>query len=283
MIQERTWDWFTSTFLTRRAPDAKTVVIGTRWSERDVIQRLIDQGGWEVLHLPAIDESGEALWPERFPVEALNEIRKDIGEYEWNALYQGRPVAREGSIIKREWLRFYKELPDSRHFQTWWISCDLTFKDAQKSDFVVMQVWARSGAQRYLVNQIRERMGFTATIQAFRQLSAQYPQARRKLVEAAANGEALMDSLKAEIEGIIGVKPKESKDARLSAVSTLYEAGNVLYPDPSIAPWITVNVEELCGFPNAAHDDTVDASSQGLADSKAIESTERRLSQLTSL
>src|SRR6185369_7858834 len=65
----------------------------------------------------------------------------------------------------------------------------------------------------------------------------------------------------------IGVEPSEiggDKVARLSAVSGFGEAGNVWFPDVSIAPWIGGMVEELVTFPNAANDDDVDALSQGV-------------------
>jgi len=42
------------------------------------------------------------------------------------------------------------------------------------------------------------------------------------------------------------------------------EAGNVVLPAPEIAPWVSELMEEAAGFPNAAHDDRVDALSQAL-------------------
>ena len=74
----------------------------------------------------------------------------------------------------------------------------MTFKDGDDTDFVVGQVWGRKGADRYLLDQVRRRMGFTDTVAAFRVLAAKWPGAARKLVEDKANGPAVIDALKHE-------------------------------------------------------------------------------------
>jgi hypothetical protein len=98
-------------------------------------------------------------------------------------------------------------------------------------------------------------------------MAARWPQASRKLVEQAANGYAVIDSLKGKIPGIVPVKPRESKYARASAVAPFIEAGNAFLPDPAIALFDTeAFVTECSSFPNDAHDDQVDAASQALAE-----------------
>ena len=74
-----------------------------------------------------------------------------------------------------------------------------------------------------------------------------------------------MDMLSERVSGIIPVNPKESKLARAHAVSPLFQAGNVYLPDPSIAPWVYDFIDELTKFPNAAHDDRVDSTTQALS------------------
>ena len=71
-----------------------------------------DGDQWTVINYPAIAEKdephrkiGEALHPERYPLEMLEKIRINVGSYDWNALYQQHPAPVGGSIIKREWLQ----------------------------------------------------------------------------------------------------------------------------------------------------------------------------------
>ena len=63
--------------------------------------------------------------------------------------------------------------------------------------------------------------------------------------------------------GIIAVEPRESKLARAHAVTPLFQAGNVYLPKD--APWLFDYEDELTKFPNAVHDDQVDATTQGLS------------------
>jgi len=138
----------------------------------------------------------------------------------------------------------------------------MTFKDTDGSDYVVGQVWGSCGANIYLIDQVRARMDFPTTIQAFLDLTRKYPKATTKLVEDKANGSAVIAMLTHKVGGIIPVTPKESKQARVSAVSPLIEAGNVHLP--LNAPFTNGFVEECSSFPNGANDDQVDCMSQAL-------------------
>jgi predicted phage terminase large subunit-like protein len=102
-------------------------------------------------------------------------------------------------------------------------------------------------------------------LNAFRALTLKWPKATAKLVEQAANGAALIDSLQRQIPGIIPVKPLGSKTVRAQAIAPVVESGNVYLPDPIAFPWVQVFIEELVGFPAGKHDDQVDAFSQGMA------------------
>lgn len=267
-IRQNVWDWYTSTLYTRLAPGGGVLIINTRWHMADLSGRLLEAEArgegdhWRVVDFPAIamvDEAhrraGEALHPERYPLEQLLAIKKALGTRDWEALYQQRPTPDGGNIFKAEWLRFWlpKDLPEQ--FDQLLISWDMTFKDGDDTDFVVGQVWGRKGADRYLLDQVRRRMGFTDTVAAFRALAAKWPGATRKLVEDKANGPAVIDALKHAVPGIIPVEPDGSKTARAHAVTTFFEAGNVLIPHPEHCPWAREYVAELTQFPGAPHDD----------------------------
>ena len=68
--------------------------------------------------------------------------------------------------------------------------------------------------------------------------------------------------LNREIGGFIGINPQGSKEARVHSVLPFIESGNVYLPRES---WVNEYVEELAAFPNGAHDDDVDATSQALS------------------
>lgn len=279
-------DFYTDTARTRLGPAAMQIIIQTRWHEDDLTGWLLsgpsgDQ--WRYVNIPAQAESeddplgrepGEYLVSARGRTpEDWEATRRDVGSRTWAALYQGAPAPAEGTLFKRGNWRWYSapraiRRPDG----TMWVhgadeliqSWDMTFKDTKKSDFVVGQVWARFGADVYLLDQIRDRLDFPAAQQAVKALAAKWPQAHAKLVEDKANGPAIIAQLRSVVPGLIEVNPVDSKYARASSVAPFQESGNCYLPEPELAPWIDDFLVEHTSFPNATHDDQVDCTSQAL-------------------
>jgi len=288
--RDRAWDWWTDSGSTRLAPGAPVVLILTRWHHDDLAGRLVaaeDGALWRVVNIPAQadhrPERGETdplgRQPEQFMDSARGRSAKQwqaikvrSGPRTWNALYQGRPSPDAGDLFPAEWSRYDQPLWVERPDGSRWVpgapemlaSWDLTFKDASGSDFVVGQVWLRSGIDAYLLDQVRERMSFTRTVEAMKALSARWPQAVAKLVEDKANGPAVISALSSTIPGLIPVEPRGSKYSRAAAVSPFVHASNVRVPTAELLPNVEDLLEEARAFPNGAHDDTIDALSQAL-------------------
>lgn len=114
--RKNVWDWYTGTAYNRLMPGGAIVVINHRMHEDDLSGRLLAQqaaGGdrWEVVEMPAINDDGEALWPEAYPIEALHRIRTNSQPRFWSSLYQQRPAPEEGDYFKSEWLKPYETAP----------------------------------------------------------------------------------------------------------------------------------------------------------------------------
>lgn len=276
-LRQKHKDWFNSTLYTRCEPGATIIVVMTRWHDDDLAGWLEREHAddWTVARLDAICESdedvlgrsrGDALCPERYDVERLLKLKAAVtdeqGSRIWEALFQQRPVASGGNIFRREWFGNRYDAPPSE-FDELWQSWDFTFGGkSSSSSYVVGQVWGRKGSRRYLLDQVRDRMSFPQMLQAMRDLSARWPGALRKLVEAKANGAAVADTLESEIDGIIRITPTTSKEERAEATTGLWEAGNVWLP--MCAPWVGDFIQEHVSFPAGANDDQVDATSQAL-------------------
>lgn len=121
VYREKVWQFFTSTAFTRLEPNGVVVVILTRWHLDDLAGRILENPHLKtrakIIHFPAIATKqeahrniGEALWPQRFDVPALTEIKNTIGPYDWNALYQGTPVLSENQEFKPDWIRRVSEI-----------------------------------------------------------------------------------------------------------------------------------------------------------------------------
>lgn len=118
-VRDAVWDWYRGTAYNRLQPKGRIVVINHRMHEDDLTGRLLEQqkaGGdkWEVVELPAIS-GGTALWPERFPIGALERIRANTLPRYWSALYLQNPQPDDGTMFRREWFEFYKTTPSTLH------------------------------------------------------------------------------------------------------------------------------------------------------------------------
>jgi len=272
-----------------------------RLHEGDLSGHLLDKGGWEHLCLPAeveertiislpsgreyIREDGSLLWPEREGTEEIAKTKTALGSYGYAGQYQQRPSPAEGGIFKRRWWKYWhfpghplpsvvvntedgfimvdpEPLPDlfDEQIQSW----DMAFKGTTTSAYVAGQVWGKRDANKYLLDQIRDKLDFPATVSAVRALTVKWPLTRAKLVEDAANGPAVISSLQREIPGLIPIAPQGSKEARAHAVSPDVEAGNVYLPHPAIYAWVNDYVEELTTFPNSKYKDQCDSTTMAL-------------------
>ncbi|MFJ8934040.1 terminase large subunit domain-containing protein [Streptomyces sp. NPDC102364] len=122
--QEAAWDWWTSTFVSRRDPGTPVILCQTRWAPGDLAGRILDKEGrvedggrWHVIHLEAIctgtfpdplgREPGDPLPHPKIPDDrdkllAHWEEAKISSDHDWFALYQGDPQPRQGALISKQ-------------------------------------------------------------------------------------------------------------------------------------------------------------------------------------
>lgn len=160
-IREDRWNWFRSVARTRLSPEGAIVVMGTRWHEDDLTGRLtegedkepwvdyfdyvkngIGDAKWVRLKLEAVaskDEpyrkEGEALWPERYSLVELSDIKTTLGPYEWSALYQANPVDDANRKFKKEWFQ-YKTMEDVQKMRRrMFATIDPNLRKTDESDY----------------------------------------------------------------------------------------------------------------------------------------------------
>jgi predicted phage terminase large subunit-like protein len=133
LIREQLWHWFTDVFMTRLMDAwSAVIIILTRWHEDDLVGRLTDPRNaaydpvlaaqWHVINVPALADQddilerkpGEALWPERFTREYLEDMRK-LNPESFASIWQGRPAPESGAFFTRECIVPYRqnELPSN--------------------------------------------------------------------------------------------------------------------------------------------------------------------------
>lgn len=275
--REATWDWYTSTAYTRLSPGGGILVILTRWHDDDLAGKLLrhaEEGAdqWEVIKYPAIAEEdekyrkvGESLHPERYNVDALEQIRKAIGPRDWSALYQQNPVSDEGDYFSREMIRYYDfDEIDTSHLN-FYCAWDLAIGQRDRNDYSVgIVVGVDEYDTLYVVDVVRGKYDGFELVEQILDLYETWrpsivgierghiemalgPFLQKRTRERGLN-EAYFKDLK------VG---KRDKEARARAIQGRMQQGMVYFPKDAI--WTGPMVAELLRFPNGTHDDQVDA------------------------
>jgi predicted phage terminase large subunit-like protein len=276
-------DWFSHT-LYSRLNDKRSgaiVIIMQRLHEDDLVGHVLAQEPWEVVCFPAIAEAdevhrietiwglrcfrrrqGEALHPEREPLDTLDRIRRSVGEYNFAGQYQQSPAPAGGGLVKVEWFKRYREDDRPERFDCIVQSWDTANKATELSDFSVCTTWGIKGKNLYLLSVFRRRLEYPALKRAVRDQQNLF-EANVVLIEDKASGTQLIQELIADgCHGVTRYQPDCEKIIRLHAQTAMIENGFVLIPET--ASWLAEYLHEISVFPRGKHDDQADSTAQFL-------------------
>lgn len=293
-ILQNVWEWFTTTAYTRLQGHDALILMMTRWSEDDLIGRVLAQAEtngstdeWTILNLPALAEEddplgrreGEALWPERFPAERILRAQSVLSPREFSALYQQRPAPAEGNIFKSAWWRDYDPALGYPRFRRVIQCWDTAFKDKQENDYSACVTFGMAERERdsdsdvkerifdlYLIDVYKEKLNFP---QLLEQMRVQYDRWASRfsisevVVEDKASGTSAYQSLRHNSNlPVVSVVPEHDKVARANAITAWYRLGRVFHPIG--ASWRASYQHELEVFPGGKNDDLVDATTMAV-------------------
>lgn len=128
-VRKRTITAFEDDIVSRAEPlGTSVVVVHTRWHVGDLIGFLVKERGWPLVNLPAINDMGEALAPNLWPVSALKQFQAN--QYSWWSLYQGEPRVRGAEVFQSPTYCTLADIPKGRAT----IGLDLAYTKKTKSD-----------------------------------------------------------------------------------------------------------------------------------------------------
>jgi predicted phage terminase large subunit-like protein len=276
-------EWYDHTLYSRQNDKQRgaIVIIMQRLHEDDLVGHVLGQEDWEVLSFPAIAEAdetheietiwgpqcftrcpGEALHPDREPLETLARIRRTIGEYNFAGQYQQSPAPLGGGLVKAEWFKRYRENELPEHFDRIVQSWDTANKATELSDFSVCTTWGVKNKELFLLAVFRQKLEYPALKRAVREQQNRF-KATVVLIEDKASGTQLIQELiKDGCHAVTRYQPTTDKVMRLHAQTALIENGFVRIPEE--APWLAEYLHELTVFPNGKHDDQADSTAQFL-------------------
>jgi predicted phage terminase large subunit-like protein len=276
-------DWFDHTLYSRLNDkrNGRIILIMQRLHEDDLVGHVRGVEPWKVIRFPAIAEedethmiqspygvrrfkrrAGEALHPEREPLEILNHIREAQGEYNFAGQYQQAPAPLGGGLVKAEWFKTYSAADVPAKFEMTIQSWDTANKPTELSDFSVCTSWGIREKHVYLLHVYRKRVGYPELKRAVREQAEAFG-AKTILIEDKASGTQLIQELVSEgMHAVKKYEPKMEKIMRMHSVTSTIENGFVHLPDK--AAWLGDYLHELATFPNGKYDDQVDSTSQAL-------------------
>lgn len=179
-----------------------------------------------------------------------------------------------GNVFKREWFgkTVSENILQQMQFQLKIGSWDTAFKilDPEKAtkgksdpDFSAYTLWGINSQGYYLLDRYEARMEYPELMQTAINLYLR-DRPNALLIEDKASGQSLIQSLRASGQPVptIPIKPIGTKVDRAYQVTPLFQAGLIHVPDA--AYWLHDYIEQMVGFPDAAHDDSVDSTTQAL-------------------
>lgn len=260
-MRDKVYDWYTSVASTRLSPGGHIILIMTRWHHDDLAGRILndDRDSWQVLNLPAISDSGEALWPERFPVGDLMSKKAAMGSRVFEALYQGRPTPLEGGMFKRDWIHYGEALPRTAARCRYWDKA----ATHDSGDWTVGCLMSVEDG-RYCIEDIVRLQGSPYEVQQTIRRTAEMDGDEvlvRMEQEPGSSGVDVIDHYSREVLSGFDFRADRvtgNKEIRAGPLAAAMECGNLWMVR---APWNRELVSEMLEFPLGAHDDQVDACS----------------------
>lgn len=280
-LRAKLWDWFTQVAMTRLMTKfACVVVVHTRWHEDDLIGRITDPSNpcyseeeaakWKIINLPAIAKDndplgrapGEALWPERFDLEFLNAAKQLDGKG-FSALYQQQPTPEDGDLFRADWICTYEKSRLPTDLRIYAASDHAIGTDKTRNDSTVMIIGGvDSYGDLYILDVWWEKAGSDKQVEAMLRLAKQWKPIlwfAEKGHISKAIGPFLRKRMQEERQyfTVEEVTPVTNKVQRAQSIMGRMSMKKVKFPKH--AHWFMDARDELLKFPNARHDDFVDA------------------------
>lgn len=280
-------DWYSSTFYTRLSPGGGVLIIQTRWHEDDLAGWLlevmkaaeaeaavtgewpVDADRWEVVRYPAIatcDEpfrnQGEALHEARYPLAALQKIKRAMMPRDWEALYQQNPVSQDGDYFTKGMIRYYDTTPPIGEMRIY-AAGDLAIGQTEANDYTVFGVIGIDRHQNmYLLDLHRGRWNALGIIDKMFEIHRRWEPEIFGLETGHIDMTLEPFLLKRMEETGVRIAYEKlrtrgkDKQTRARPIQGRMEQGKVFFPRGAV--WTEALITELLSFPMGKNDDQVD-------------------------
>jgi len=274
-------------------PDGRIFAVGTRYHAKDFYTRLLEDSMYKehtwMFPALALDEKGDyklgedgkpiSYWPERWPVEALLEMKERMGSLAFASQMMCDPSGYAGALFDPDHLQYYdptKALTYIWNDLDFIIAIDPNITDSPESDntAIVTAAIDRKRGQVYVLDIFAKPLDFTGQLRELQrhgnriQMSVGSHKYGPEMkiskigVEATAYQRSLQQS--GYLIGLPVVEVKQhnvKKEIRILRLQPHIEGGRIKFPDPDVikVPWWDGFFEEYFTYPKGRRDDRLDA------------------------
>lgn len=280
----REWvnSWYSNTVLSRLNNPMKdsVIIIMQRTHEQDLCgmleERMKNEVGekFEVLSFPAIAEEdetyiinkeiygrkkGDPLHQNRFPLEALDKIKRSIGIVNFDCQYQQNPTSKESREFHTEWFQYYNDIPIGWRVFT---AVDPAFTKASYSDYSCIMTCKFIEDKIYILGY---NVGKYDPSELIHEIVKEYNvwQPEKIGVESVQAQTIIASTLKNTLQKagkyalIEEIKTRKDKETSIRGLIPHFRDGRVFIKNGITG--VDTLEDELVKFPRGAHDDIPDA------------------------
>jgi hypothetical protein len=279
VVRDTVWEYYRSTLYSRLEGFGGVIVVMQRWSQDDIVGRLMEEMArgkasgqpfdeWTVINFPAIadeDEyyegkllrkAGEPLWPSKFPIPVLENIRQTSGLYNWASQYQQDPILQEAQDFKINMFRYFNEEDLNGKYLRYYTLVDPAISQSSNADNTVVLTVAKevNGPNIY---RIKEDAGHFTPDQTVQLIMSHQSEYRSEVaIETVQYQQALKYSVIEEQRKrqvyftVHELRSRTNKNERIKGLVALYEAGVIHHRHSD-----TEYERELLAWPRGRRDD----------------------------
>jgi hypothetical protein len=266
-MRQKIKNWITYEVMPTLDPQKKKIiVVGTRKHSEDWYSELLANSDYTHMVDKAIQDDGTALWPEVYPIDELEKIKREIGMVAFMREYQNEPIPATGWRFKLEWLKFYDKLPPE-HDLEYYVGIDPSHgSTAKRASFFAVAVIAYYPVtdEIFIINLFRGKMGVEDQIAKANETIERY-NPKQINIEAVLSYTQVYKAMDDRFSNVwpidyVHIKMKgttaQDKIARAENIIGSYiERGRVYFKKPDIDPFTKIFIdEEYLPFPQGEMD-----------------------------
>lgn len=266
-MRQNVIDWFQNTVESRKnSPETPIIVIMQRLHEDDLSGWLLGGGNgekWECLKLEAIQPDGTALWPEKHDIETLRQMER-ASPYVFAGQYMQRPAPLDGGLFKPDNIEIVETVPagNIKWVRGWDLGATVG------GDPTAGAKLGRLDNGRFVIAGMahgdfppdaRDLMLKNTAVSDGREVKISIPQ------DPGQAGKTQALHLTRLLQGFSVTTSPESGDkvTRAEPFAAQVNVGNVMMVK---GDWNKTVLDEMRLFPNAKHDDCIDALSRAFGE-----------------